>query len=184
MTLGEYNSYLLEGQQINDIEIDGANRKWFATNNSGVIVTTANGTEEIHHFTTENSPLFSNKVLDIEMNNVTGEVFFATEKGLISMRSESTEGNTDFSEVLVFPNPVKPDYSGPITIKGLITDAVVKITDISGNLIYETVALGGQAVWDGKSFDGQKAHTGVYLVFCSDQEGTVSHVTKLLFIRG
>ena len=184
VTLGEYNSYLLEGQQINDIEIDGANRKWFATNNSGVVVTSANGTEEIHHFTTENSPLFSNKVLDIEMNDVTGEVFFATEKGLISMRSESTQGNADFSEVLVFPNPVKPDYRGPITIKGLITDAVVKITDVSGNLIYETVALGGQAVWDGKSFDGQKAHTGVYLVFCSDQEGTISHVTKLLFVRG
>ena len=184
VTLGEYNSYLLEGQQINDIEIDGANRKWFATNNSGVIVTSANGTEEIHHFTTENSPLFSNKVLDIEMNDLTGEVFFATEKGLISMRSESTQGNADFSEVLVFPNPVKPDYSGPITIKGLITGAVVKITDISGNLIYETIALGGQAVWDGKSFDGQKAHTGVYLVFCSDQEGTISHVTKLLFVRG
>lgn len=184
VTQGDYNSYLLEGQQINDIEIDGANRKWFATNNSGVIVTSANGTKEIHHFTTENSPLFSNKVLDIEMNDVTGEVFFATEKGLISMRSESTQGNADFSEVLVFPNPVKPDYRGPITIKGLITDAVVKITDISGNLIYETVALGGQAVWDGKSFDGQKAHTGVYLVFCSDQEGTISHVTKLLFVRG
>ena len=184
VTLGEYNSYLLEGQQINDIEIDGANRKWFATNNSGVIVTSASGTEEIHHFTTENSPLFSNKVLDIEMNDVTGEVFFATEKGLISMRSGSTQGNADFSEVLVFPNPVKPDYSGPITIKGLITDAVIKITDISGNLIYETVALGGQAVWDGKSFDGQKAHTGVYLVFCSDKEGTISHVTKLLFVRG
>lgn len=184
VTLGDHNSYLLEGQQINDIEIDGANRKWFATNNSGVIVTSANGTEEIHHFTSENSPLFSNKVLDIEMNDVTGEVFFATEKGLISVRSESTQGNADFSEVLVFPNPVKPDYSGPITIKGLITDAVVKITDVSGNIIYETVALGGQAVWDGKSFDGQKVHTGVYLVFCSDQEGTRSYVTKLLFVRG
>ena len=184
VTLGDYNSYLLEGQQINDIEIDGANRKWFATNNSGVIVTSASGVEEIYHFTTENSPLFSNKVLDIEMNDVTGEVFFATEKGIMSMRSESTQGNTDFSEVLVFPNPVKPGYSGPITIKGLITDAVVKITDVSGSLIYETVALGGQAVWDGKSFDGQKAHTGVYLVFCSDQEGTISHVTKLLFVRG
>jgi streptogramin lyase len=184
VALGDYNSYLLEGQQINDIEIDGANRKWFATNNSGVVVTSANGTEEIYHFTSENSPLFSNKVLDIEMNDVTGEVFFATEKGLISLRSESTQGNADFSDVLVFPNPVHPDYTGRITIKGLITDAVVKITDISGNLIYETVALGGQAVWDGKSFDGQKAHTGVYLVFCSDQEGTISHVTKLLFVRG
>lgn len=184
VTLGDHNSYLLEGQQINDIEIDGANRKWFATNNSGVVVTSENGTEEIHHFTSENSPLFSNKVIDIEMNDVTGEVFFATEKGLISLRSGSTLGNSDFSEVLVFPNPVKPHYDGPITIKGLITDAVVKITDISGNLIYQTVALGGQAVWDGKSFDGQKAHTGVYLVFCSNQDGTISHVTKLLFVRG
>ena len=184
VALGDHNSYLLEGQQINDIEIDGANRKWFATNNSGVVVTSENGTEEIHHFTSENSPLFSNKVIDIEMNDVTGQVFFATEKGLISLRSGSTLGSRDFSEVLVFPNPVKPHYDGPITIKGLITDAVVKITDISGNLIYETVALGGQAVWDGKSFDGQKAQTGVYLVFCSNQDGTISRVTKLLFVRG
>ena len=174
MTLGDHNSYLLEGLQINDIEIDGANRKWFATNNSGVIVTSESGTEEIHHFTTENSPLFSNKVLDIEMNDLTGEVFFATERGLISMRSESTQGNADFSDVLVFPNPVKPGYNGPITIKGLITDAVVKITDVSGNLIYETIALGGQAVWDGKSLDGQEAHTGVYLVFCQTKGHHIS----------
>ena len=184
VTLDNHNTYLLDGQQVNDIEIDGANRKWFAMNNSGVIVTSENGAEEIHHFTSENSPLFSNKVLDIEINDVTGEVFFATDKGLISFRSEATKGNRDFSNVLVFPNPVKPDYEGPITIKGLITDAIVKITDISGNLIYETVALGGQAVWDGKSFDGKKAHTGVYLIFCSDEDGNMTHVTKLLFVRG
>jgi streptogramin lyase len=184
VALGGHNTYLLDGQRVNDIEIDGANRKWFAMNNSGVIVTSENGTEEIHHFTLENSPLFSNKVLDIEINDVTGEVFFATDKGLISFRSGATKGNGDFSEVLVFPNPVKPDYQGLITIQGLITDAVVKITDISGNLIYETVALGGQAVWDGKSFQGKKAHTGVYLIFCSDEDGNMTHVTKLLFVRG
>ena len=184
VTLDGHNTYLLDGQRVNDIEIDGANRKWFAMNNSGVIVTSENGTEEIHHFTSENSPLFSNKVIDIEINDVTGEAFFATDKGLISFRSGATKGNDDFSEVLVFPNPVKPYYDGPITIKGLITDAVVKITDISGNLIYETVALGGQAVWDGRSFEGKKAHTGVYLVFCSDEDGNLTHVTKLLFVRG
>ena len=184
VSLGGFNSYLLEGQRINDIEIDGANRKWFATNNSGVIVTSENGTEEIYHFTSENSPLFSNKVIDIEMNGETGEVFFATNKGLISLRSESTQGNSDFSDVLVFPNPVKPDYEGPITIKGLIADAVVKITDISGSLIYEATSLGGQVVWDGNSFDGQRAHTGIYLVFCSNEDGTKTHVTKVLFVRG
>lgn len=184
VSLGEHNQNLLDGQRINDIEIDGANRKWFATNNSGVIVTSENGTEEIHHFTTENSPLFSNKVVDIEFNDLTGEVFFATDKGLISFRSGATKGNSTFSNILAFPNPVKPDYEGLITIKGLITNAVVKITDISGNLIYETTALGGQAVWDGKSFDGERAHSGVYLIFCSDEDGNITQATKLLFIKG
>ena len=184
VTLDGHNTYLLKGQRINDIEVDGANRKWFATNNSGVIVTSENGTEEIHHFTTDNSPIFSNKIIDIEFNDQSGEVFIATDKGLISFRSKATKGNSDFADVLVFPNPVKPDYEGPITIKGLVTDAVVKITDISGNLIYETVALGGQAVWDGKSFEGKRAHSGVYLIFCSDEDGKVTHVSKLLFIRG
>lgn len=179
-----YTTYLLEGQQINDIAVDGGNRKWFALNNNGVILTSANGTEQIHHFTTANSPLFSNKVLDVEVNEATGEVFFATDKGLISFRGEATKGQSSFSEVLVFPNPVKPDYEGLITIKGLMTDAVVKITDISGNLIYETQAIGGQATWDGRSFEGAKAQTGVYLIFCSDDDGNATRVAKLLFVRG
>lgn len=184
VTKDGYTTYLLDGQQINDIEVDGANRKWFAMNNGGVLVTSENGTEELYHFTTENSPLFSNKVVDIEINEVTGEAFFATDKGLISYRAEATKGSNSFSQVMVFPNPVRPDYDGLITIKGLLTDAVVKITDISGSLIYQTTALGGQATWDGRSFDGKKAQTGVYLIFCSDEDGNMSHVTKLLFVRG
>ena len=184
VTLDEYTTYLLDGQRVNDIEVDGANRKWFALNNSGVVVTSENGTEEIHHFTTENSPLFSNKIIDIEFNDLSGEVFIATDKGLISYRSGATEGKEDFSNVLVFPNPVKPGYDGLITIKGLVSNAVVKITDVSGNLVYETTALGGQATWDGANFDGRSVQTGVYFVFCSDEEGNVNHVDKILFIRG
>ena len=184
ITQDGYTTYLLDGQQINDIEVDGANRKWFAMNNSGVVVTSENGTEELFHFTTENSPLFSNKVRDIEINEITGEAFFATDKGLISLRAEATKGSNSFSQVTVFPNPVRPDYEGVVTIKGLLTDAVVKITDVSGNLIYQTVSLGGQATWDGRSFEGEKAHTGVYLIFCSDEDGNMNHVTKLLFVRG
>ena len=102
----------------------------------------------------------------------------------ISLRAEATKGSNSFSQVTVFPNTVRPDYEGVVTIKGLLTDAVVKITDVSGNLIYQTVSLGGQATWDGRSFEGEKAHTGVYLIFCSDEDGNMNHVTKLLFVRG
>lgn len=184
ITLDGHTTHLLKGQKINDIEVDGANRKWFATNNGGVIVTSENGTEQIHNFTTDNSPLFSNKIIDIEINQETGEVFLATDKGLISYRAEATMGKPDYKEVLVFPNPVRPGYQGLISIKGLIPDAVVQITDISGNLIYETIAYGGQAVWNGKSMSGNKAQTGVYLVFCSDEDGNSNHVAKILFIKG
>ena len=183
VTQGEYNTYLLDGLLINDIEVDGANRKWFATNNSGAILTSENGTRELIHFTAENSPLFSNKVVDIEINDETGEVFFATDKGLISYRAGATAGSDDFSNVLVFPNPVKPDYEGTISIKGLLTDAVIKITDISGNLVYKTTALGGQANWDGKMTNGSEVNSGVYLIFCSDEDGNENHVSKLLIIR-
>lgn len=184
ITQDGHTNYLLKGQRINDIEIDGANRKWFATNNSGVIVTSENGTEQIHHFTTENSPLFSNKIIDIEFNDETGEVFIATDKGLLSYRTDASKGRNDFSDVLVFPNPVHPHYEGPITIKGLLADAVVKITDISGNLVYKGTALGGTLVWDGRSHEGDRVHSGVYLIYCSDTDGTITHVSKLLFIRG
>ena len=183
VTQDGHNTHLLNGLLINDIEIDGANRKWFATNNSGVVLTSENGTEEIYHFTAENSPLFSNKVIDIEINQESGEVFFATDKGLISYRSGATEGSNDFSNVLVFPNPIKPGYEGTISIKGLLTDAVVKITDISGNLVYKTTALGGQANWDGKRTNGEEVNSGVYLIFCSDEEGNENHVSKLLIVR-
>ena len=183
VTKDGYNTYLLDGLLINDIEVDGANRKWFATNNSGAILTSANGTEELIHFTAENSPLFSNKVVDIEVNDETGEVFFATDKGLISYRAGATKGSNNFSNVVVFPNPVKPNYQGSISIKGLLTDAQVKITDVSGNLVYKTKALGGQANWDGNMTNGREARSGVYLIFCSDEDGNENHVSKLLIVR-
>ncbi len=183
VTKDGHNTHLLNGLLINDIEVDGANRKWFATNNSGVILSSENGTEEIYHFTAENSPLFSNKVIDIEVNQESGEVFFATDKGLISYRSGATQGSENFSNVVVFPNPVKPNYQGSISIKGLLTNAVVKITDISGNLVYKTTALGGQANWDGKKTNGKEVSSGVYLIFCSDEDGKENHVSKLLIIR-
>jgi len=174
---------LLSTEVITAISVDGANRKWIGTNSSGVYLVSKNGTEEINHFTEENSPLFSNRILDIGIDNESGEVYFATEKGLISYRGTATMGNDEFRDVYVYPNPVREDYEGDITIRGLVSDVNVKITDISGNLVYETTAEGGQATWNGKNFSGQRVSTGVYLVFCTNDDGSKTYITKLLFIK-
>jgi hypothetical protein len=174
---------LLSTEKINAIAVDGANQKWFATEKSGVFLLSADGKKEIHHFTESNSPLFSDNVLTLAINDVNGEVFFGTDKGIISFRGQATEGGDDFGKVYVFPNPVRENYEGDITITGLARNVNVKITDISGNLVFETTALGGQAIWDGKNFRGERVHTGVYLVFCANDDGSKTRVTKLLLIH-
>lgn len=174
---------LLENEKITSIAIDGANRKWIGTQSSGVYLLSDDGTEEIFHFTKENSPLFSNNVFDIKINNKTGEVFFATEKGLISYKSTATEPQDDFSNVFVYPNPVREDYHGVIAIRGLVKDTDVRITDISGNLVSQTKSLGGQAIWDGKDLNGNRVQTGVYMVFNASPEGELKKAAKILFIH-
>ena len=174
---------LLEKETITAIAVDGANRKWFGTKSSGVYLTSANGETELKHFTTENSPLLNNEITDIAVNQKSGEVFIGTISGLISYMGEATEANDEFSDVYVYPNPVRETYEGPIVVKGLVDDTDVKITDISGNLVYKTTSLGGQAIWDGKNLNGNRCKTGVYLVFLSDAFGEKTKVTKLMFIH-
>ncbi len=177
---------LLAGTDIKDIAVDGANRKWIATENSGVYLISEDGEETIHHFTEDNSPLFSNTVLSIGIDDETGEVYFGTSNGLISFRGTATEGAEDFSEVKVFPNPVRESYQGPIAISGLINNSTVKITDINGYLVNELRSTGGQAVWDGTTFKGERASTGVYFIFNSannSEESLKTHVAKVLLIN-
>jgi len=176
-------SYLLSNSTITSIAVDGANRKWLGTAHSGAFLMSANGKKEIHHFTEDNSPLLSNQIKKIAINHENGEVFFATPEGMVSYMGDATGAGEFFENVYVFPNPVREDYTGDITITGLARDVNVKITDISGNIVYETTALGGQAIWNGKNFDNQKVQTGVYLVFCTSDDGLQTHVTKLLFIH-
>jgi hypothetical protein len=178
-----YVQYLLETESVKAIAVDGANRKWFGTERAGVFLLSADGTEQIHHFTEDNSPLFSNNIACIAINDETGEVFFGTAKGLISFKGTATPGTPTNTDVYAYPNPVRPGYSGPIAIKGLVQDAVVKITDVTGTLIYETRAEGGQAIWNGYNFDGRRASTGVYLVFISTDDGKEAMVTKILFVN-
>jgi hypothetical protein len=174
---------LLHNENVTCIAIDGGNRKWFGTEKGGAFLISPDGLKEIAHFNTDNSPIFSNYIRSIAINDKTGEVFFGTDKGIIGYRGNSTEPNEDFTNVYVFPNPVRENYHGDIVITGLIANTHVKITDISGNLVYQTKSVGGQAVWDGKTGGGRRVATGVYLVFCSNDDGSKTIVTKILVIH-
>ena len=178
-----HTQILLETEIVTAIAVDGANRKWIGTQNSGVFLMSADGTKQLKHFTVDNSPLLSNEIRSIAIQPKTGEIFFGTIDGIISYRSDATEGLQDFTNVYVFPNPVQPGYEGPIAITGLIENAIVKITDITGTLVYQTKALGGQAIWYGKNFKGEKAHSGVYLAFCANEDGSKTFIAKILLVN-
>jgi hypothetical protein len=167
---------------VNDIKIDGANRKWIATNNGAWLVK-EDGSGIILHFTSENSPLPSSLINCIGIVPNTGEVFFGTSKGIASFRGDATEASMLHKNTLVFPNPVHPEYEGPITITGLPEDATVKIADVAGRVVYELIATGGTAVWEGLDFNGNKPKTGVYLIYSANKDDEDSLVSKLLIVR-
>lgn len=176
-----YNGYLFETETVEAIAVDGANRKWIGTSNSGLFLISEDGQEQLHHFTTDNSPLFDNKITDIEILASTGQVFIASESGLLSFRSTATDGKESLAEIKIFPNPVKSGYNGPIAISNLTSESTIRITDVSGNLIYETSSEGGQAIWDGQNLNGQRVETGVYLIHVVTNDGRSGKTTKLLF---
>jgi hypothetical protein len=177
---GSYTQYLLENETVTAIAVDGGNNKWIGTDRGGLFEFSPDGTKQINHFTQDDSPLFSDRIQSIAIDQ-SGEVFVGTDKGVISYRGTATTAqNTE--KAYVFPNPVKKDYTGLIAITGLVGNATIKITDINGTLVYATTAEGGQAIWDGKNFDGRKAQTGVYLVFASTSTGGEKVVTKILII--
>lgn len=175
--------YLLEKEIIKAIAIDGANRKWIGTQSSGVYLMSENGQETIQHFTVSNSPLLSNDIISIAINPITGEVFFGTGQGIVSYQSDASAAGNTFGEVYAYPNPVREGYNGVITITGLIADTQVKITDLTGNLICQTVSNGSLATWDGKDVHGRKVSTGIYLAICASPNGTQSTITKIMVIN-
>ncbi|MBP6181802.1 T9SS type A sorting domain-containing protein [Flavobacterium sp.] len=174
---------LLYEQFITDIVVDGANNKWIGTADSGVFLVSSNGQETKYHFTTSNSPLPSNVINDIDINSVTGEVFIATAKGLVSFKGVSTAANDDLNNAYVYPNPVRPEYQGTVKIAGLLDKANIKITDIEGNLVHETTSEGGTIEWDTTAFGKYKVASGVYMIFISAQDGVETKVKKVMIIR-
>lgn len=169
--------YLLGTEQVNAIAVDGANRKWFGTEN-GVFLTTADGTVTLLHFTEQNSPLLSNSVLSIAIDPVTGEVFFGTARGIISYQSDATEGSSTFDELHAYPNPVRPEYDGVVTITGLREGSTIKVADVNGYTVYETRANGGTATWP-----AQGVASGVYFVMCTARDGDRYGTCKVLIIK-
>ncbi len=184
VTVDGFGANLLEDIEVRAIAVDGANRKWFGTG-AGVFVMSPEGNTQIAHFTAENSPLFDNAITDIDFDDATGEAYIGTMRGLISYRAEATAAPGYHPGAMVFPNPVRENYHGPIAIKGLAEDSTVKITDVSGQLVYETEALGGQAIWDGNDYNGRRANTGVYLVYATNRNSNDPQVAvaKILLIK-
>lgn len=174
---------LLYEQFITTIAVDGSNNKWIGTADSGVFMVSQNGQETKYHFTINNSPLPTNVINDIKINSKTGEVFIATAKGMISFKGSATEANENLNNVYIYPNPVRPAYSGTVKIAGLIDKANIKITDIEGNLVYETISEGGTIEWDTTAFGKYKVASGVYMVFVSGQDGSETKVKKVMIIR-
>lgn len=175
--------YMLNNETITAIAVDGANRKWLGTANSGAYLLSPDGTLQLKKFSADNSPILSNTITSIAVDNKTGDVWLGTAKGIQSYRNDATEGLEKFTEVYAFPNPVRPEFSGNVTITGLMKDSDIRITDVSGNLVYKTVSSGGEASWDLKTYNGKRVATGVYIAFCSSSDGMASCSVKILVMK-
>lgn len=178
-----FNGYLFQKEIVQCIAVDGANRKWIGTNN-GAWLLSEEGLNIIEHFTKTNSPLPTDTILQIVINPNSGEVFFNTANQMVSFRGTATEGNKTQGTIQIFPNPIPPSFNGMVAFKGLVENAIVKITDLTGKLLYQTNALGGQAVWNARTYEGKKVATGVYLVFVRDQTGNEKTVGKIVIADG
>lgn len=180
-----FADYLLNGIAITAIAVDGGNRKWIGTSNNGIYLVSSDGIETIHHFTTKNSPILSDNIYSIAINDNTGEIMIGTDKGLVSYAAEATEPEQSLKKnnVLVYPNPVKQDYNGYITIKGLTDNAVIKITSSTGQLVYSGTSVGGGFTWNGRDAQGRRVASGVYHIISSTETGTESVVSKIVFIK-
>ena len=177
--------YLLSGIDVTCMAIDGGGRKWFGTKANGVYLISADNMTQVKHITSSNSPLLSDNILSIAINNTTGEVFFGTDKGLCSYMSDATTPSDRPSgdNTYAYPNPVKPGYTGPITIVGLSMNADVKIVTTNGVLVAEGTSNGGSFIWDGKDKSGKPVASGVYMVESADEDGNNGVVCKVAIVR-
>lgn len=178
------NVELLLGKEIvTTIRVDGANNKWCGTQSGGLYCFNPDGLTQLYHFTKENSPLYSNTIIDINYNEVTGDLFFATDLGLQSFRGIIVAGEKEYKDVHAYPNPVRPNYQGTVLIRGLIDESIVKITDESGNMVWEAKSTGGQIEWPVTTFANARVTSGVYIVYTTTTTGELKALTKVLVVN-
>jgi hypothetical protein len=173
---------LLRDQKVNAIAVDGNNRKWIGTEN-GLYLVNPQGNKLLQHFTMENSPLFSNQVVEVQIDQQSGEIFIGTTKGTLSLMGEAIGGRENSDSLYVYPNPIQGDYDGPIAITSSFKDVEVKITTVSGRLVRAMNALGGQAIWDGNDSAGNRVSPGIYLAMVADKEGRHSGITQFVVLE-
>jgi hypothetical protein len=174
--------FLLRDEKVTAIEIDAGNRKWMGTER-GVWLFDPFGEKQVYNFNTANSPLLSDKIVDMEISRQSSEIFFITDTGIVSFRSDATTSDATFKTVKIFPNPVTAEFNGQVGISGLATDANVKITDVSGKLIWQSQANGGTATWNVRDYNGKHAATGMYIVFSATEDGGENAVGKIAVIE-
>lgn len=177
--------YLLNGVSISCIAVDGGNRKWIGTQGNGLYLVSADGQEMIEHFMAEDSPLLSNNIQCLAIHPQTGVVMIGTDRGLCSYMSDASEAEEALAseDILVYPNPVTPDYTGPITVKGLTMDCEVKICSSTGQLVWSGISNGGTFTWNGCNHQGKRVASGVYHIIASDSEGKTAVVARFIVIR-
>lgn len=181
-----FADYLLESDAVLWIGVDPANNKWLATENSGLYLVNPDGTQILAQFNTGNSPLASNTIYSVEQDPYSNIVYVGTDAGLYRFNCATSPAAEDYSNIYAYPNPVRPEYTGPITITGLTDSSMVKIMDASGNLIAQTTSNGGMAQWDGCNMQGRRVRSGVYYVFASsgpEAEQASGAVTKIIVIN-
>lgn len=174
---------LLSKETVKAITIDGANNKWVGTESGGIYCFSPDGITQLYHFTKENSPLYSNTIVDINYNEATGDIFIGTSVGLQSFRSIILEGGEQYTNVYAFPNPVRPDYQGTVLIRGLVDNSIVKIVDESGNMVWEIKSTGGQVEWPITNLSGSRVSSGVYVVYASNTTAELKALTKILVVN-
>ncbi|MCF0198459.1 MAG: hypothetical protein HUK02_03945, partial [Bacteroidaceae bacterium] len=177
--------YLLSGVPITCIAVDAANRKWIGTSTNGLYLVSPDGQELIHNFRTENSPLLSDNIQCLALHPVSGLLMIGTDRGLCSYQADASEAEEtlDADNVLVYPNPVRPDYTGPITIDGLTMDSEIKVTSSTGQLVWAGRSNGGRAVWNGCNQRGQRVSSGVYNIVANTSDGKKAIVTRVVVIK-
>ena len=170
---------------ITCIAIDKANRKWFGTSSNGVYLISDDNIQQLQHFTRSNSPLLSDDIESIAINTESGEVYFGTNLGLCSYQSDVNSINEEMNKdnVWVYPNPVKPDYTGLITITGLTNKADIKIVTSNGALVNKGTSNGGIYQWDGRDLKGKMVTSGIYMVETATSDGSKGTVCKIAIIR-